>query len=176
MAAAVFLAGCGGSKDSQLASGPDVESRSDQVAASETASLTEVARAVRDVLERDGKIAFASSVGAGAAGNAGVRVVLLPDGAARVDYLGTDPATSNGTYRLDPNDQLQLDFGADDPWLPMTVTATDDALLIQTPDKEQVVAAAVAAGIPREEITDADIEGAFVGWPLRYARGQATDD
>lgn len=97
----------------------------------------------------------------------GVKLTLMPDQLAAVEYIGEQTETFEGTYRIDANDRLMVDFGPEDLWLPMRLTIQGDWLLINTPDREVVVRTAVEAGIEAEEITAEDLALAFQGWPLR---------
>lgn len=100
-----------------------------------------------------------------------MRLTLTHDGTAKVDYLGNDSATSTGTYRIENHTRLQLDFGVDDPWLPMTLSLADGSLVVNAPDQAQIIQLAVDAGIQREDITEEDVQAAFQGWPLRQSSG-----
>jgi len=105
-----------------------------------------------------------------------LRLTLLRDGSAKVDYLGSDSATSTGTYRIEDQTRLQLDFGFDDPWLPMELSTEDGSFIVNPPDKERIIQVAVEAGIPREDISDEDVRAAFQGWPLRQSTGDSPSD
>ncbi len=121
------------------------------------------------LLKQDGQITFESTIDPSTGG--GLKLTLLQDGTAKVDYLGDDSATSTGTYRVENRTRLQLDFGVDDPWLPMELSSVDGSLVINAPDKEQIIQIAVQAGIAREGITEEDVRAAFPGWPLQQASG-----
>ena len=116
-----------------------------------------------------GQITFDSSVDPSTGD--GLRLTLLQDGTATVDYLGSDSASSTGTYRIENRNRLRLDFGVDDPWLPMELSMTDGSLIVNAPEKQQIIELAVQAGIKREDIREEDIQAAFQGWPLRQSTG-----
>jgi len=120
-------------------------------------------------IEQHGEITFVSSVDPST--GEGLRLTLTHDGTAKVDYLGNDSATSTGTYRIENHTRLQLDFGVDDPWLPMTLSMADGSLVVNAPDQAQIIQLAVDAGIQREDITEEDVQAAFQGWPLRQSSG-----
>jgi hypothetical protein len=132
-----------------------------------------VASTVRRQLKSGGEIVFSPQPDAAVAIGGSLKLTLSDTGAARVDYLGEQPGSSSGRFRIDPDDRLILDFGADDPWLPMPITIEDGRLLINAPDREAIRAAALEAGIPPDQITDSELESAFELWPLRSDRTES---
>ncbi len=96
---------------------------------------------------------------------------LLPGNVAQTQFEG-DADSRRGTYAIDASDNLLLDFGPDDPWLPMPIKKERDAFVIAAPDADAFVASMVAQGIPREDITDEDIREAFQSWPLRIDQSE----
>jgi hypothetical protein len=165
LAILIFTAFCGCDSEQQTqpvtVSEPVVDSAAQAPVPSDSPSIA------TPWIARNGQIIFESSVDSSTGD--GLRLTLLQDGIARVDYFGTDSATSTGTYRIENHTRLQLDFGVDDPWLPMELSTVDGSLVVHAPDKEQIIQIAVEAGYRREDITEEDVQAAFHGWPLRQS-------
>ena len=159
------LGGC----DSGEQPRPRAVSRPSNDRPAEPTVIAEPPSIIDALLKQDGQITFESTIDPSSGG--GLKLTLFPDSTAKVDYLGDDSATSTGTYRIENRTRLQLDFGVDDPWLPMELSSVDGSLVINAPHKEQIIQIAVEAGIAREGITEEDVRAAFPGWPLRQASG-----
>lgn len=127
----------------------------------------EIHSQVASMFETHGKIIFDSSRAPTAATVDALQLTLSKDGRANVEYFGADSETTAGTYRIDDIGRLLLDFGVEDPWLPMQVTIENGALIVNAPTKKEIVQMAIDAGFAADEITDADMAAAFEAWPLR---------
>lgn len=137
---------------------------------SPSASLqSQASIAVDALLKKIGSVAFVSHDGRSTDAEGRLTLTLLPEGIAKVVYDGAETETTSGNYQIDASGQLQLDFGPNDPWLPMPMTIENERLLVNAPHKEEIIRAAVQAGIARNEITDDDLQAAFGAWPLRQS-------
>ncbi len=160
----VILIGCGGSEPSiSIAEKPP----SDDTVARSSDTTNPAANAVVAKLEKSGSIVFASHDGQSTGSEGALTLTLLPGGIAKVDYNPGEGEPTSGSYTMEDSGLLKLDFGADDPWLPMQITSQDGTLLVNAPDKEEIIRTAFEAGIRRDEITEEDIKMAFQAWPLR---------
>jgi hypothetical protein len=120
----------------------------------------------RSLAEHD-SVEFDSHSASQQPGESAMTLTLLRDGRARVVYRATESEVSSGTYSVDDQDRLKLDFGPYDPWPRMRLTVDHGIIVILAPEKEEVIRIAYEAGVSREEISDEDVAAAFQAWPLQ---------